>query len=143
MTWLHLWLVAAVLISGQCSAECVKDYQPKSADEIEVVRVENDWCDAAIKRDSSRLDTIFADDITWIEDVGYRNKAEVLHRYLVEVQERMIELRDIRMRMEGDLAIVSSHIHVVKTVAGKTTDSTHTSTDVFRKHNGKWQLIVE
>jgi hypothetical protein len=53
------------------------------------VQVEKEWCDAAIHRDAKRLDRIFADDISWLEDVGYRNKAEVMRRYMVEIQENM------------------------------------------------------
>ena len=64
------------------------------------------------------LSNIFADDITWIEDTGYRNKREVLHRYLAEIQEHSWELLDVRIRIEGHVEIVSSHIHVIKTVDG-------------------------
>jgi len=137
-------LVCAVLLgSTALIAQCVKDYQPKSDDEAEIVRIENEWCDAAVKRDAARLDNVFADDISWIEDVGYRTKEQVLKRYMVEIQEHGWELLDTRIRIEGRVAIVSSHIHVIKTIGGKTTDSNHTATDVFLKRNGKWQLIVE
>jgi hypothetical protein len=115
----------------------VKGYQPRSAEEVEVMRIENAWCDATIKRAASRLGDIFADVITWVEEGGYRNKNEVLHRYMVEVQEDVIELQDVRLRIEGNIAMVSSHILVVKTVARKTTDTAYTSTDVFKKRAGQ------
>lgn len=140
----HWPLVAAVVLSStHLIAQCVKDYQPKSADEVEIVRIENEWCDAAVKRDATRLGNVFADDISWIEDVGYRDKQQVLKRYMVEIQEHGWELLDTRIRITGQVAIVSSHIHVIKTVDGKTTNSNHTTTDVFLKRGGKWQLIVE
>jgi ketosteroid isomerase-like protein len=138
MLVIAVFLLASIQLQSQ-----VKGYQPKSAEEAEIVRIENEWCDAAIKRDASRLADIFADDIIWTEEERFRNKAGVLHYYMVEVQERAIELGNMRMRIEGDIAVVVSQIHVVKAVAGKTTDSSHTSTDVFRKRAGKWQLIVE
>jgi ketosteroid isomerase-like protein len=137
-------LIFAVLLSSvQAFGQCVKGYKPKTADESEIVRIENEWCDAAVKRDAVRLSNVFADDITWIEDVGYRTKDQVLQRYMVEIQEHGWELLDTRIRIEGEVAVVSSHIHVIKTVAGKTTDSNHTATDVFLRRKGKWQLIVE
>lgn len=107
------------------------------------MQVENEWCDPAIHRDATRLKRIFADDISWLEDVGYRNKVEVMHRYMVEIQEHMWELRDVRIRIIGNVGIVSSHIHVNKTTAGKLTESDHTSVDVFEKRAGPWQLIAE
>jgi hypothetical protein len=97
----------------------------------------------ATRRDAVRLNNIFANDITWIEDVGYRNKPEVMHRYMVEIQEHGWELLDVRIRIEGHVGIVSSHLHVIKTVDGKKTDTNHTATDVFLKRNGQWQLIIE
>jgi uncharacterized protein (TIGR02246 family) len=139
--WLLIFSV--VLGSVDVLAQCVKGYQPKTADEREIVRIEDEWCDAAVKRDAARLSNVFADDMTWVEDVGYRNKDQVLQRYMVEVQEQGWELLDTRIRIEGRVAIVSSHIHVIKTVGGKTSESNHTATDVFLKRNGKWKLIVE
>ena len=131
-------LIFAILFSSvQAFAQCVKGYKPRTADESEIVRIENEWCDAAVKRDAARLSNVFADDITWIEDEGYRSKKQVMQRYMVEIQEHGWELLDTRIRIEGQVAIVSSHIHVIKTVAGQTTDSNHTATDVFLKRNGK------
>ena len=122
---------------------CVKDYLPSTPVEAELVQVENEWCEAAVHRDPARLERIFADDISWLEDVGYRNKAQVMHRYMVEIQEHMWELKDVRIRVIGNVGIVSSHIHVKKTAAGGLTESDHTSVDVFEKRAGRWQLVAE
>jgi hypothetical protein len=87
MNRIFLLIVGPLFLTGlKPSAQCVKDYTPKSADEAEIVRLENEWCDVAVKRDAVRLSNIFAGDITWIEDTGYRNKREVLHRYMAEIQ---------------------------------------------------------
>ncbi len=139
----HLYVIALLLLGCTRMQSQVLDYKPLSTDEAEIVRVENEWADAAIKRDEARLKRVFADDLIWNEDGAFRNKDGVLHRYMVEVQERLIELRNVRMKVERDTAVVVSQIHVIKTVAGKTTDSVHESTDVFRKRSGAWQLIVE
>jgi hypothetical protein len=133
----------AALLPIRVSAQCVKDFVPNSRIEEEVVRVENEWCVAAVTRDSDTLRRIFADNICWIEDTGYRNKEQVMNRYLVEVQEHSWELTDIRIRVIGNAAIVSSHLHVKKTVSGKFTETDHTSVDVFEKRNGHRQLVVE
>ena len=65
-----------------------------------------------------------------------------MRRYMVDVQELVIELRDVKIKIEGDIAVVISHVHVVKRVAGKRIEDTHTDDDVFRKRDGKWKLIV-
>jgi ketosteroid isomerase-like protein len=140
---LLLIVIVSLVAELKLSAQCVKGYTPRSADEFEIVRLENEWCDAAVKRDATRLSHIFADDISWIEDVGYRNKRGVMNRYMVEIQEQGWQLLDVRIRIEGNVGIVSSHIHVIKTIDGTKTDTNHTATDVFLKRNGKWQLIIE
>lgn len=139
----RLLLLCAVLIGSiQLHAECVKDYKPNSSDEAEIMRIENDFCDAAIKRDGLRLSEIFADDLIWTENDRFTDKAGVMHRYMVDVQEIVLELRDVKIRIEGDIAVVISHVHVIKKVGGQTIENTHTDDDVFRKRGGKWQLIV-
>jgi len=137
-----LLFCALLLGSTQLWANCVKDFEPKSHDEAEIVRIENEFCDAAIKRDASRLSEIFADDLIWTENDQFTDKAGVMHRYMIDVQELVLELRDVKIRIQGDIAVVISHVHVVKKVGGKTIENTHTDDDVFRKRGGKWQLIV-
>src|SRR5262245_57729914 len=137
-------VVCAVLVgSTQFWGQCVKDYQPKSADEAEIVRVENQWCDAAINRDASQLAPIFADDLIWTENDQFTDKAGVMRRYMVDERELVLELRDVKIKVQGDIAVVICRVHVVKKVDGKTIEKTHTDDDIFRKRDGKWQLIVE
>jgi ketosteroid isomerase-like protein len=135
---LIIFLCICISASGQ-----VKDYVPRSEDEAQLIALENEWADAAVKRDATRLSRIFADDLSWIEDTGYRNKEQVMHRYMVEVQELVIELRDVRVRIFGNVAIVQSHVHVKKTVNGQLVENDHTDLDVFAKRNGRWQLVAE
>lgn len=80
-----LLFCAVFLGSTQIWAQCVKDYEPKSADEAQIVRIENQLCDAAIKRDASRLSEIFADDLIWTENDRFTDKAGVMHRYMIDV----------------------------------------------------------
>ena len=46
-------IVGVLFLAGlKLPAQCVKDYTPRSADEVEIVRLENEWCDAAVMRDA-------------------------------------------------------------------------------------------
>jgi hypothetical protein len=42
------------------------DYTPRTNDEIALVNAEDQWCDAAIKRDKERLEEVFADDLIYL-----------------------------------------------------------------------------
>ena len=129
--------------SSTGTARCVVDYAPQSPDEAELVRIERDWCVATIDRDATKLDRILADDLSWIEDTGYRNKAQVMRRFMTGSHEHAVELKDVRIRMFGNVAVVSSHAHVKKTVTGTLAESDHATLDVFEKRAGRWQLVVE
>ena len=136
-------VVCLLSVAKAAVAGCVIDYSPRSADEVAIVALENDWCDAAIKRDAKRLGDLFAEDVSWITDVGYRNREQVLHRYLEEVQERVLQQRDVRIRVTGEVAIVQSHVHVKKVVDGKLIEEDHTNMDVLAKREGRWVVIAE
>jgi len=122
---------------------CAVDYVPHSSTESELVRIELEWCEAAVHREAIRLGAIFADDMSWLEDVGFRTKDQVVHRYMVEIREHGWRLTNIRMQIIGNVGEVSSHMHVSKTVAGRFSESDRTSVDVFEKRDGHWQLIAE
>ena len=135
--------VFLLLAAKTAVAECVFDYSPQSPDEVAIVALEKEWCEAAIQRNAKRLADLFAEDVSWITDVGYRNRDQVLHRYLEEVQEHVMQQRDIRIRVLGDIALVQSHIHVKKTVDGKLVEDDHTDLDVLAKRGGRWVVIAE
>jgi hypothetical protein len=68
---------------------------------------------------------IFADDISWIEAAGHQSKAKVLQRY-TEIREPAIEMKDVRIRILGNAAVVTS----AKSTPGKGSESGR-STDLF------------
>ncbi|MBS0395411.1 MAG: nuclear transport factor 2 family protein [Proteobacteria bacterium] len=138
--WAAFCALGAVSSAG---AGCIEGFVPRSEEEAQIIAVEEAWCESAVQRDASRLDQIFADDVSWIEESGYLDKAAVLARYLTSVQEHGWRQTDVRVRVLGDVAVVQSHIIVDKTVEGRREVSAHTSVDVFQRRLGRWQLIVE
>ena len=122
-------------------AGCMERVPTHNADERALVALENEWCDAAIKRDARRLDRVFADDARWITDTGYWTKAEIIDHYVHATATFAFDVTGVRILVFGSGAVVTSHVHVTKTENGKTTTSDHTSTDVFVKRAGRWLCI--
>jgi ketosteroid isomerase-like protein len=117
------------------------DYVPHTDDEIALVRAEDQWCDAAIKRDKTRLEEVFADDLIYLTAKGSMNKAQTITDYLTGTQILSLRLTEVLIRVFGDSAVVTSHVHVRYKNGGKTVRETHASTDVFIKRDGVWRLV--
>lgn len=117
------------------------DYAPRTNDETEIVRAENEWCDAAIHRDKSRLADVFADDLIYMTTKGSRNKAQAIDDYLTHIQVIKLRLTEVSIRAYGDSAVVTGHVHVRYKSNGKVVAEINPSTDVFVKRDGHWRLV--
>lgn len=116
-------------------------YTPRTPDETALVKLEDLWCDAAIKRDSAGLDSVFADDIIWLTDTTSLSKPQILDLYLRQDTLNALRLSEVVIRIFGSTAVVTSHVHVTYTEGGKDGADTHASTDVFVKRKGRWWLV--
>lgn len=117
------------------------EYTPHTRDEISLVKLENDWCDAAIKRKRAKLEAVFADDLIWLTDSGSMNKEQAINHYLTETEIHSIRQTEVAIRIYGNVAVVTSHVHVKYKKEGKELENTHGSTDVFVKRRGRWKLV--
>ena len=117
------------------------DYTPRTNDEIALVNAEDQWCDATIKRDKASLEDVFADDLIYLTAKGSMNKAQTIVDYLTETQILTLRLTEVLIRVYGDAAVVTSHVHVRYKSEGKVVEDIHPSTDVFVKRQGRWRLV--
>ena len=117
------------------------DYTPGTNDEIALVNAEDQWCDAAIKRDKARLEEVFADDLIYLTAKGSMNKSQTIADYLTGTQILALRLTEVLIRIYGDSAVVTSHVHVRYKSDGKVIKEIHPSTDVFVKRQGRWRLV--
>ena len=115
-------------------------YVPRTTDEVALVSLEDDWCDATIKRDRTRLERVLADDLIYLTDTGSRNKKQTIEDYLTSTAILSLRLTEVVIRVYGATAVVTSHVHVRYKRGGKSFKDTHASTDVFVKRDGRWRL---
>jgi len=134
--------IITLLIPAIASAQYSIDFVPHTADEKELVRIENQWSDGAIHRDAKLLEGVFADDVRWVSESGDLTKAQIIKYYLTEAVIHSIVMTNVTIRIIDRVAIVTSHVTVDATKDGKRTKSTHTSVDVFENRNGRWWCIT-
>jgi len=132
-------LILAVAVQAQTLA------QTKSGGvEQELIKLENDWADAWIKRDIAFFDRIMADDYTWTSPWGeVLSKAHNLT--LAKSGEDVITswvLADMKVRVYGDAAVVTGCSTIKETYKGEDVSGQERWTHTWVKRAGRWQCVA-
>jgi ketosteroid isomerase-like protein len=121
--------------------------QTLNAAEQEVLKVENDWNQALVKRDTASLQQFYADEYLYTDPDGLVwDKAKDLANLTSGSAARLsaYKLDDTRVRMYGDVAVVTGR-NTIKGVFERVysdVSGAYRFTDVFVKRNGRWQCIA-
>jgi ketosteroid isomerase-like protein len=123
------------------------DAQTLSAAEQEVLKVENDWNQALVKRDTASLQQFYADEYLYTDPDGLVwDKAKDLANLTSGSAARLsaYQLDDTRVRMYGDVAVVTGRTTIKGIFERVYSDvsGAYRFTDVFVKRNGRWQCIA-
>jgi|WetSurSiteA1Bulk_404760.scaffolds.fasta_scaffold47592_2 hypothetical protein len=133
-----LVLTVSCLIFGQAK----KQTQATSAEQ-ELIQLENDWSDAAIKKDVAVLDRILADEATFTGSEGnLSTKAEMvadLKSGTSTVSSLVVD--KIKARVWGDTGMVWGRTTEKSQYKGKDSSGQYQWTDTWIKLSGRWQCI--
>lgn len=126
----------AVMLAGAAPAA------PAGA-EAELIRLEQAYARALITRDMAFLRSYYAPDYRGGNWMGFQTRATILQkirdsRYTV----RSMELRDMTVRVLGDIAIVQGVDEEVTSMRGRDTSGRWAFTDVFARRGGRWVAIA-
>ena len=132
-------LVLAVAVQAQTPA------QTKSGSvEQELIRLENEWADAWVKRDVAFFNQIIADNYTWTSPWGeVWTKAQDLA--LLKSGQDVIKswlLADMKVRVYGDAAVVTGRNTVKETYKGEDVSGQNRWTHTWVKRAGRWQCVA-
>ena len=144
---LPLHRLATIVASLICLQVCVSASaaQPLTSGEEEVLKVSRAWLDARNHRDLATFAALMADDFIGTTDIGERTTKEWLVDYLSNrgpEDEQRTDLRDVRVHLEGDTAIVNYLITVHKGWGKTIVINNRRRTEVFKKNSGKWLVIA-
>ena len=112
-------------------------------DEAELIRLEEDYAKALIGKDRAFLMRFYAPDWRGGNWMGFWSKSTMLksvlnERYLV----RSMKLRDLKVRVIGDVAIVQGVDDEVTSLGGKDTSGKWAFTDIFARRGGVWVAVA-
>ena len=107
-------------------------------------RIQHDWADARLKRDSSFPRQIEADDFTvvWF-DGRIVNKEEDVRSYEADdVTFTEFNLGDLQVRFYGDTAIVVGQGSLKAHATNQDFSGKYVWTDTFVKQDGEWKAVA-
>ena len=111
--------------------------------ESELVALEQAYARALVTRDVAFLKSYYAPDWRGGDWMGFASKTNILNllksgRYVI----RSMTLRDVRVRVLGDVAIVQGLDDEVTSMHGRDTSGTWGWTDVFQRRGGRWLCVA-
>jgi ketosteroid isomerase-like protein len=115
-----------------------------SQDEQALIKIQHDWAQARLKRDSSFAQQIEADDFTvvWFDGRIVNKKEDVKTYESDDVSFTDFKINDLKVRFYGDTAIVvgqgSLKAHTKKQDLG----GKYVWTDTFIRLSGNWKAVA-
>ena len=129
-----------------CMLLCAMDRlaaQDKS-DANTIRQLEEKWTESYKKRQIDILSSLLADDfVITVEDGNtYSKSGYITHTADSSVDVEIAEIKDLKVRMHGNVAIVTGSYHEKGTSNGKPYEYHDRLTDVWMKFGSKWQVIA-
>lgn len=112
--------------------------------EQELIKIENGWVEAELKKDVALLDRILADDFTDTDSEGnVMTKAQDLEvlKSGAYVGTSMV-LDNIKVRVYGEAAVVTGRNTIKGQYKGKDVSVQRQWTDTFIRRDGRWQCVA-
>jgi len=136
-TTLTLTLCAFVLLIGRASAQ-------DKTDATTIRNLEVKWTESYKNRQIDILSSLLAEDfVITVEDGSvYSKPGYISHSADSSVQVEVAEIKDLKVRMHGNVAIVTGAYHEKGKSNGKPYEYHDRLTDVWMKFGSKWQVIA-
>jgi len=138
-------IVLVLAVTCQAFAQAKPAAPAKGASvEQELIKLENDWNDAQVKRDVAALGRILADDLTIIDPEGtIVTKAQALANLKSGEDAFTSAVADeMKVRVYGDAAVVLGRNTVKEQYKGKDLSGPYRFTDTWIKKDGRWQCVA-
>jgi len=139
---LSLTALAAVFLAACLAALSVA--QQKTDTVAKITALENKWCDAYKQRDVAAMSSVLADDfIITVEDGNTYGKAGyIAHSGDSSTQVEIAEMLELRVRVRGNVAIVTGAYHEKGKTKGKPYEYHDRLTDTWVNIDGRWQVLA-
>jgi ketosteroid isomerase-like protein len=132
-------LLVAALASGQLAAQSVRS--PPNSDERTLLRLEDSWASALVRRDGATFRRLLADGFVYSENDRTSTREEVLRDIGAETV-TAAHNEDMRVHRFGTTAVVTGWLVVRGHGPGGPFDRRYRFTDTWVRRNGNWQIVA-
>ncbi len=110
----------------------------------QVKKVTDQLLAALLKADTNSLDKFLADDFTAIRGDGTlsTNAQEIANLKSGALKYETVDVHDLKIRVYGDTAVVTSLVFFKGTINGKPVSSDVRNTRVWLKQKGNWKCVA-
>lgn len=118
--------------------------QTSSSSEKEILKLENQWCEAVVKRDTTTLQRLYADEYLCTGSGGdvWNKVQEIAGIASGTYVATSFNLDDMKSHIYGNVAVVTGSNTIKATYKGKDISGKYRFTDVFVKRSGRWQCVA-
>jgi len=143
MKWIAV--VALVVLFLAFSVQAQSSVQTKNVSaEQELIKLEDEWTNAMLKRDWSVLERILTDDFT---DVTFEGSVLTKAQDIADLKSGALTLTslvadEMKVRVYGDAAVVTGRNTLKGKYQGMDINGQIRWTDTWVKHGGRWQCVA-
>ena len=118
--------------------------QGQAAAEKELMKLENDWSTAWMKKDSAALQNLYATEYiaTDWEGLTFNRAQDIANAMAPDSRTQSFVLSDLKVHVYGDTAVVTGLNTMKATFKGADVSGAYRFTDVFVKRDGRWQAVA-
>jgi|SRR5215472_5808305 len=118
--------------------------QQASQEEAKILELEKKWTDGYKLHHINTMISLLAEDFVITVEDGrtFGKMGYIAHTADSATQVDVAEESDLRVRMHGNVAIVTGAYHETGTTKGRRYEYRDRLTDVWMKINGQWQIIA-
>jgi ketosteroid isomerase-like protein len=147
------WLAGRVLLLGGVlcigiqlpawAASLPFSHHDNASSHKEIEGLEQDWRSATLSSNLTELDHLLADDYLGVTANGtLETKADLLAmRRSGTTRFSQLNLTDLKVRVYGDTAVVTSRAEVSGTNGGTDISGRYRYTRVYNRRNGQWRIV--
>jgi ketosteroid isomerase-like protein len=138
--WLLLPLVVVLgAISGPRAESRVA-----SSDQDQILQLEEVWNESHLRGDSASLEKLWADDLTVVvPQMPMFSKADLLAMWKsMKITFTEFSTSDVRVRLYGDTAIVTGHLHRSRDFGGQKRAEDWLFTKAYSRVKGEWKVVA-
>jgi len=138
---MRLKSVAGLAVLLGTSVVVVRGQQSRQAAENYIKLSEQQWAEASMKRDTSTVERILADDFVGLDPLGsfFRKAEELASVSKNEGDYVFAKGNDVKVRIYGDAAVAQGSESWEKRNGER---GRYVWTDTWIRRNGKWQIVA-